>query len=258
MKIAIRLDDITEDMDWKKFLSFKKLLDQHNIKPLIGVVPMNQDKMLSIDPPKANFWEYIKELQREDWVIAMHGCHHVYDTKNGGNFPLNDFSELAGNRRDVQKQKIERGKMMLEGQGISTDFFMAPGHSYDDITLEVLKEAGFKRITDGFGKYPYEYKGLTFYPISFRMKDSLKDSEGYTTMVVHTNTIDDMEYYEKMFKEHADKFISYAEYLNITARKRGKLEQKKEYFLARLKHHMVRIASKNQEKLAQANNKKAT
>ena len=35
MKIAVRLDDITSDMDWKKFLAFKELLDNHQIKPLI-------------------------------------------------------------------------------------------------------------------------------------------------------------------------------------------------------------------------------
>ncbi|MBO5623235.1 MAG: DUF2334 domain-containing protein, partial [Butyrivibrio sp.] len=42
MNITIRMDDITPDMDWDKFLRFKSLLDEHGIKPLIGVVPDNR------------------------------------------------------------------------------------------------------------------------------------------------------------------------------------------------------------------------
>ena len=46
MKIAVRMDDITPDMDWEKFLAFKEILDAHDIKPLIGVVPDNKDENL--------------------------------------------------------------------------------------------------------------------------------------------------------------------------------------------------------------------
>ena len=46
MKIAIRLDDISYDMNWEKFLRFKRLLDNPGIKPLIGVIPDNGDPML--------------------------------------------------------------------------------------------------------------------------------------------------------------------------------------------------------------------
>ena len=50
MKIAIRLDDITPDMDKKSFERFKALLDKYKVKPLIGVVPDNKDPQLSISP----------------------------------------------------------------------------------------------------------------------------------------------------------------------------------------------------------------
>ena len=48
MKISIRMDDITPDMDWARFMRFKALCDQYNIKPLIGVVPDNNDAKLNI------------------------------------------------------------------------------------------------------------------------------------------------------------------------------------------------------------------
>ena len=49
MKIAVRMDDIAPGMDWKKFNDFKELLDEYGIKPLIGVVPDNQDDNLERD-----------------------------------------------------------------------------------------------------------------------------------------------------------------------------------------------------------------
>ncbi|WP_419041292.1 DUF2334 domain-containing protein, partial [Eisenbergiella tayi] len=39
MKIAIRMDDITPDMNWDNFLALKALFDKYHICPLIGVVP---------------------------------------------------------------------------------------------------------------------------------------------------------------------------------------------------------------------------
>ena len=174
MKIAIRLDDITPDMDWEKFLIFKELLTLYNIKPLIGVVPENKDNNLIREEKKADFWSYVKELQKEGWSIAMHGYQHIYDTNQGGMFPLNHFSEFAGHSLEIQKKKIKTGKALLEEKGIYTDIFMAPAHSYDKNTLTALKENGFCKITDGFGSKPYIWQGMTFYPISFRMSDSLK------------------------------------------------------------------------------------
>ena len=241
MKIAIRLDDITPTMDWQKFFAFKKLLDRYGLKPLIGVVPDNHDSMLSLDREREDFWNMILQLQQEGWVIAMHGCTHIYNQKEGGLFPLNNFAEFAGNSLEIQREKIGCGKRILEDKRIYTDIFMAPAHAYDENTLIALKENGFNKITDGFGKYPYSWRGLTFYPISFRMANSLKEAEGYTTLVVHTNTIENMEFYEKILKEHREDFISYGEYLKILPEPRNKMEMKKEYLMAKVKHYLVKL-----------------
>ena len=47
MKIAVRLDDITPDMDWERFLAVKKLLDRYGIKPLIGVIPDDENVVVA-------------------------------------------------------------------------------------------------------------------------------------------------------------------------------------------------------------------
>lgn len=250
MKVVVRMDDIAPHMDWSKFESFKMLLDRYHIKPLIGVVPDNRDDNLEcMDEKESNaripspegFWQYMKKLQAEGWIVAMHGYQHVYTQKKGGLFPLNRFSEFAGISYEKQYEMLKKGKEILKSHGIDTDFFMAPAHSYDRNTLKALKQAGFTKITDGFGKAPYEWKGLTFYPISFHLSSSLKKKKGFTTMVVHANTMtqDDMERCRRVFAEN--NVVSYEEYLREQTAGRGMCGRICEYALANIKHLLVKF-----------------
>ena len=246
MKIAVRMDDITPDMNWENFRFFQELFEEVGIQPLLGIVPDNQDENLHKEEPHQDFYEIMKELQKQGWVLSMHGCHHMYSTKKGGIFPLNNFSEFAGVSYIEQKKMLEEGKCKLEENGIVTDIFMAPAHSYDKNTFRALKELGFKKITDGFGNRPYTYQGLNFYPISFKLGRSLKKKSGYTTMVLHANTIteNDKERYRKIFKEHGKDMISYSEYLKVEAVKRNFLGRWTEFFMAKIKFLLVSIKSR--------------
>ncbi len=263
MKIVIRLDDISPGMDMGKFRRFKRLLDENHIKPLIGVVPENKDPKLDafrdeeednssngsdddfsgddkIKEKDYHFWHLIRNLQTEGWIIAMHGLNHVYTTKKGGMFPLNKKSEFAGISLEKQISMISEGKSILGSHGIATDFFMAPSHSYDRNTIKALAESGFRRITDGFGKQAYRRFDLTFFPISFRKDAVLKDeSEGYTTFVIHTNTLngDDFAYYEKVFE--SGKVVSWDEWLMQEPVEAPAFQGIKEYLMARLKYIAV-------------------
>ena len=245
MKIAVRLDDITPDMDWERFFKFKSLLDKYQVKPLIGVVPDNRDDNLkgSQQGAPSDFWAYIKELQEQGWCVAMHGYRHIYTTDKGGIFPLNNFSEFAGIPYEKQLEMLTQGKRMLAEKGIETDIFMAPAHSYDKNTLKALVCNGFKSITDGFGDAPYQWKGLVFYPISFRLSDTLKKESGYSTMVIHTGTIQDNEWegYENYFKKEGVSWISYKEYLAQTPKERRLWGRWKEYLMAKLKYMLVKL-----------------
>lgn len=241
MKISIRMDDITPDMDWAKFLRFKELCDLYQVKPLIGVVPENKDEMLRVDNVREDFWEYILQLQRDGWVIAQHGSEHIYKTKKMGCFPLNRLSEFAGLSYNEQLASLKKGQDILKTHGIYTDVFMAPAHSYDRKTLKALKVLGFRKITDGFGKYPYMRKGMTFYPISYRQSSSLKKEDGYTTFVIHANTMDeaDFVYYEKLFASQKEMLISYEDYLKITTKRRDVFGAFVEYIMALTKFCLV-------------------
>ncbi|MBR4668025.1 MAG: DUF2334 domain-containing protein [Butyrivibrio sp.] len=242
MKITVRMDDITPDMDWEKFYRFKTILDKYDIKPLIGVVPDNKDEKLKKNMPREDFWEYIRNLQQNGWIIAMHGFNHVYTTREPGLFPIGDKSEFAGIPYQKQDDMIREGKRILRGHGIVTDFFMAPSHSYDRNTLKALRKNGFQRVTDGFGIAPYEMDGLTFYPISKRRKDSLESKhEGIVTFVYHTNTMSDKDF--ENFEKQIEKaeFVSFDEFLSCDVTVRGTRGEIAEYLTAKGKFLAVRL-----------------
>lgn len=259
MKIAVRMDDITPDMNWNNFNFFLSLFEQTGISPLLGIVPDNRDKSLvctaevrrqelprnscEVDHQVNFFYSTVKSLENKGFVLAMHGFRHVYTTKCGGIFPLNRQSEFAGVPYDKQREMLENGREKLKQNGIDTDIFMAPAHSYDQNTLRALKEAGFTRMTDGFGKMPYIYRGLTFYPISFMLSRSLRQKDGVTTLVIHANTVTeaDKERYARIFKEYGKNMISYSELLGMEPVARTVFGRVLEYLLAKCKYLLVRF-----------------
>lgn len=233
MKAAVRLDDITPDMDWDSFSAFEELCGRYGIRPLLGVVPENRDPKLSAGESRADFWEKIQSLQKKGWCVAMHGCYHQYRTKSGGLFPLNGQSEFAGLSEEEQRALLRRGKEILASHGLSPEIFMAPGHTFDRATLKALRELGFRWVTDGYGRRPYVREGLTFLPISF-LRSRLFSGKGYTTLVLHLNGADkaELEGYERLFSAHTGEFVTWQEYMAAKARKRSFAGCAAEYAMA--------------------------
>ena len=44
--ILIRIDDVSDNMNWSAMNKCEILFDQYNIKPLLGVIPCNEDREL--------------------------------------------------------------------------------------------------------------------------------------------------------------------------------------------------------------------
>ncbi|MBR3307859.1 MAG: DUF2334 domain-containing protein [Lachnospiraceae bacterium] len=249
-KIAVRIDDITPEMDWKRFKRFEDLLDKYGIKPLIGVIPACEDQKLDAGEDRnkdfddrARYAAWLKERIDEGWTVAVHGYHHVYTTKCGGLFPLNPKAEFAGVRYSRQIHMLRNGRKKLKELGIDSRIFMAPGHSFDGNTLKALKEAGYTYVTDGYGNGPFLRKGLKFLPISFLKDRELKKQEGVTTFVVHTWELEDedIEEWEKLFGGQRERFIDYGELLSMKARKRSFVCDIAEFLCAFLKGAVGRI-----------------
>lgn len=236
------MDDITPDMDWKKFLRFKEILDDYGICPLIGVVPDNRDKKLRIDPPREDFWEYVKGLQEHGWVIAMHGLNHLYTTRNPGMFPIGGKSEFAGLSYVRQDEMIREGKRILESRGIVTDIFMAPSHSFDKNTLRALKKNGFYVVTDGFGTGPFRKEDLIFYPISVKRSRSFEDTRaGIVTFVYHTNSMNEKDFEKLESLMDSGRVVSYTEFKKLEIRDRSIVEEASEFVTAKAKYTVMQV-----------------
>ena len=212
-KFILRLDDICPRMDWKKFERMKKIIDAYAVRPIIGVIPNNKDETLMIDPPKENFWRFIKQYQVNGWTIAQHGYEHLYHTQNGGIFKNSKKSEFAGLSYKKQVAMLSVGKQFLQKKEITSDLFMAPSHSIDQNTIKALKATGFQYITDGYGLFPYDYQGLTFLPQLFA--SPLNFGMGVYTICLHTNTLGEKEFQDLalFIKQNAAAFLSLEESL---------------------------------------------
>lgn len=183
-QLLIRLDDITPDMDWENFERLEALFEQYRIHPIIGVVPDNRDETLHIQEARADFWERMRSLQEQGWVIAQHGYTHVYVNQKSGLLKVNPFSEFAGLPYQEQYEKLKEGQEILKKQGIHTAMFMAPGHSFDRQTLRALKTLGFTSVTDGYCSRPYRRGGLIFLPCTF---SAPRLPKCFDTLCLHSN-----------------------------------------------------------------------
>lgn len=208
MQCMIRLDDITSDMDWEKFNKVTAIFDRYGICPLLGVVPENRDPKLHYGEKRDDFIIRIKECQKKGWTVAQHGTYHVYETQNGGILGINKNSEFAGLSYQVQLEKIQKGRKILQDHGITTDIFMAPGHTYDLNTLRALKICGFSTVTDGLFKKPYWEEGLLFIPCRLTGNYRIK---GIDTICLHSNLMQEEDFLklEKFCQEHKDEIIPF-------------------------------------------------
>lgn len=187
------MDDICPQMDYDRFMRFKRLFDKYDIKPIIGVVPDNQDSKLKVNEADEDFWCMIKELHNNGWVIAQHGYQHVYTTEAKGLVALRNLSEFAGLSYEKQYSMIKKGKEILSEHGLEVNIFMAPGHSFDRTTLVALKDCGFKYVTDGRSNFPYEYMNLKFFPAKYAGPALIK---GLNTVYIHSNTATNELFFE--------------------------------------------------------------
>ena len=160
----IRFDDICPTMNWAVWDRLERILGNHDIKPILAVVPDNRDPKLIIDKKNTDFWDRVRSWQERDWGIALHGYQHVYETDCCGLLGINRHSEFAGLAYDVQRYKIERGLSIFAEHGIHADAWVAPGHAFDETTVRILVEFGIRVISDGFYWRPVVRLGALWIP----------------------------------------------------------------------------------------------
>ena len=183
------MDDISQNMNWDFMDKCESLFDKHNIKPLLGVIPINQDPELLKYPKNLKFWERVVNWQKKGWEITMHGCTHVYTQKSDKKdiFNYGGHSEFYGLDYSEQLNKIKVGLAEFKRRKIDVRSFFAPNHVYDNNTLKALKDTGIKIIIDGYGLFPYYKFDLLFIPQLFYKEILLPVS--YTHLTLPTKRI---------------------------------------------------------------------
>jgi len=204
----IRLDDASPRMNWKKWNTIFNILDKYNIKPIVAVIPNNEDEQLDIDKYNPSFWDIVRLWENKGYHIAMHGFNHKYISSDGGLIPINKQSEFAGVHIDIQREKIKKSWSIFKKNKIFPKIWVAPAHTFDFNTLTVLKEeTNIEIISDGIAYYPYKEYGFLWIPQQLWWYKEKK--EGIWTICLHPNNMseNDMMEFENFIKYNQKKFM---------------------------------------------------
>jgi len=187
----IRFDDICPEMNWAVWEKIESILDKNNVRPVLAVVPDNQDPHLKVNNPRQDFWDRVRAWQAKGWTIGLHGFQHLYVTNDPGLVGLNARSEFAGLSHEVQREKINKALEIFRSQKIRPEVWIAPGHSFDKTTVNVLLENGIKTISDGYFFRPVLHLGATWVPQQlWRFR---KTKSGVWTVCYHHNNWSDAQ-----------------------------------------------------------------
>jgi predicted deacetylase len=209
-KYLVRIDDVCPTMDWGVWRKVETILLQHRIKPLLAVVPDNKDDFLKRCSPAESFWTEVRVWQSRGWTIGLHGYQHQYVTENPGIMEINKKSEFAGLAKDAQAGKIQMALAIFRREGIQPDVWVAPAHSFDSVTLDLLTEAGVRRISDGFFLYPnLDSRGMFWIPQQLWRFRPLPF--GVWTVCLHINGWgpEDLKRFERAIKEYRTQIVSF-------------------------------------------------
>lgn len=192
----MRLDDACETMDHDKWNRLESTLDAYNVKPIVAVIPNNEDPKLMVKPSREKFWEKVLAWQTKGWTIALHGYNHVYTTNKPGLIPMNHYSEFAGVDTCTQKTKIINGLAKMRDNGIKPSMWVAPFHTFDENTLKVLKaNTHIRLISDGISIKPHrDDYGFVWIPVQ-NWKPKTK-KQGIWTTCLHPNMLDEQDFQE--------------------------------------------------------------
>lgn len=212
-----RIDDITPWMNWDNFFKIEKIFDNYGIKPIIWVVPNNKDKKLDWYWKIDDFWMKIMDLEKKWWIIAQHWFEHNYKTNNSWIIWLNNYSEFAWLSYKEQFEKISQWKEILENNlWKKISWWMAPAHSFDKVTCEILNKLWFEYITDWISLFPFKKYWLNWLPQ--QIWKPRKKIFWIWTICLHINNYDIafIKEIENFCKSNSDKVIKNYEKLDYS------------------------------------------
>lgn len=211
----IRLDDACPTMDATKWQRIEEIFDAYGIRPMVGVIPANNDPKQIINTADGGFWNKVKNWEKKGWSIALHGYDHCFISDSGmsGLNPLWARSEFAGISLEQQKEKIRKGVAEFRANGVEPRYFFAPAHTFDENTLQALREeSNIRIISDTIATKPYLKGDFVFIPQLGGHCVEMK-IPGIWTFCLHPSAMkeDNFEATEKFLKTHRDEILGFDE-----------------------------------------------
>lgn len=218
VQYLIRLDDACPTMNHEKWGRIENILDKYGVKPMVGIIPHNKDPEMQIDPEDKGFWNKVLAWEKKGWAIALHGYNHCYCSDKGllGLNPMWKESEFVGLSVEQQGEKIRKGMAIMQEYGIKPVYFFAPSHTFDENTLEAIREeSDIRIISDTIATGPYRHKDFVFIP-QFSGSCREMKMKGLFTFCLHPNIMNDEAFdnTEQFIRLHRQSFISFDE-INI-------------------------------------------
>jgi predicted deacetylase len=182
----LRFDDLCPTVARAQWQRFLPLIEEFGIRPILAVVPDNQDYELEHAEPDPEFWARMRSMEAAGATIALHGFRHVCNSKGKSLVPLHRHSEFAGVPEETQREWIQAGLNILRGHGLKPRVWVAPRHGFDRSTLKALRKEGIGVLSDGLARVPFTRGGVTWIPQ--QLWRPVDKSKGLWTICVHSNT----------------------------------------------------------------------
>ena len=206
-RYLLRFDDLCPTMDQFGWGRFEQMVREFHIRPILAIVPDNQDSELRRDAVDENFWERMRSLQALGATIGLHGYQHRCVSEGRSLLPLHRNTEFAGVPEARQLVWIEMGARILREHGLEPKVFVAPRHGLDRGTLRALRTAGITAISDGFGRLPTLHHGIAWIPQ--QLWGPVGKKSGVWTICIHSNHATDgqIQAMVEFLLEHRAEFI---------------------------------------------------
>jgi len=182
----LRFDDLCPTMRRAQWDRLLPVMEELGIRPILAVVPDNQDRDLQQKPADPEFWAEMRVLEAAGATIALHGFQHVCMSVGNSLVPLHRRSEFAGVDEHTQRQWIRAGLTMLRDHGLNPKIWVAPRHGFDRATLRALQAEGIETLSDGLTRIPFRRGGLTWIPQ--QLWGPAEKRRGLWTICTHCNS----------------------------------------------------------------------
>jgi predicted deacetylase len=204
----LRFDDLCPTVSRTRWQRFLPLIEEFGIRPILAVIPDNQDDKLNLSPPDPEFWAQMRAMEEAGATIGLHGYRHLCTSQGTSFLPLHQRTEFAGVPKQTQRQWIREGLGILRGQGLNPRIWVAPRHGFDRGTLSALRKERVEVLSDGFARLPFTRGGLTWIPQ--QLWEPVEKSKGLWTICLHSNFThrNQVDQLHAFLREHAAQFTS--------------------------------------------------